>query len=683
VKCESEPPPLKRIKPEMVDIEIQDIKAEIEAAKKKKAEAEVAAAKDQNTVDADKTSELNAEVGLNVKTPESSETEKGIVAEENEKSSTLIKTEIGELDTEKVVQSEEEEQCADLAAPDKLDKVSSEPAVIIKEEPKDKDIEKVEQMEVEQEKEDDNTAKKISEETEPKDESLSEDLTTFGKSKNEEAKPLEHVEEAKAKQTADEEEIKEKEPKKEMPEKETIRNEEDESKGSSTEMNEVQVEIKNELKITIKLPAEKMNRVEVQVKGSPKFSVPDVPPPPSSTCNSGINFSSSNPQTPVSQDREQQQEMSASAKHATFLPKFDPFSSSDGNNIEALGSLLNQMNPIRWPRDRAVQIRLEHIVHAVEKNEWPVSRFFSSASMIETFDYTPQGTPDAATPVRDTPTPISECSDLAPPEDLIMSLPSSTSLAPATASSAAAASSLNIPPLISSTSAPTVERGAPSRRGRRRRIAIDVETERAKLQALLSQSMHGGPAEGRMGSGVNIPHVPSPSSRLSASLRRERNTTPTRGLNMTSEMMESEAEARNMSMSSPAVQKDRGQKFQPPPPAHQNHALPSQVSLLRNSHQQQQQSRRSQSPSAHRTHRASPGYSTQSQSSTLDLSIKSSHKDVAAAAMSALSSLSSVTVTPVTLPSPSMKHSSREREGGRESGSGLTISSAPMDLSGG
>lgn len=321
------------------------------------------------------------------------------------------------------------------------------------------------------------------------------------------------------------------------------------------------------------------------------------------------------------------------------------------------------------PRDRAVQIRLEHIVHAIEHNEWPVSRFFSSAAMAETFEYSPQGTPETATPVRDTPTPISECSDLAPTEDLIMSLPHSNSSSTVTTPSH----------LVSSTTTITPVPGT-GRRGRRRKIAIDVETERAKLQALLSGSMH---------SSNILSHIPN-NPRLSGALRRERGrNTPTKGLNLShNDNNEKESlESRIAShMNIPQLGKNSS-KFQPPPPAHQHHSMAgTAASLLRNSHQQQQQQQhRARSPV---TRRGSPGggFSSQAQSSTLDLSIKSSghSKDVAAAAMSALSSLSSVTVTPVTLPSPSSRSSSRDknRDIGNSSG-GLTISSSPMDLSGG
>ena len=56
-------------------------------------------------------------------------------------------------------------------------------------------------------------------------------------------------------------------------------------------------------------------------------------------------------------------------------------------NIESLASteptvaqLLAQSaaNPIKWPKERALQNRVEHIMYAVEKNRWPVDKYFQT-----------------------------------------------------------------------------------------------------------------------------------------------------------------------------------------------------------------------------------------------------------------------------------------------------------------
>jgi chromodomain-helicase-DNA-binding protein 7 len=35
-------------------------------------------------------------------------------------------------------------------------------------------------------------------------------------------------------------------------------------------------------------------------------------------------------------------------------------------------------NPIKWPKERAIQNRVEHIMYAVEKNRWPVDKYFQT-----------------------------------------------------------------------------------------------------------------------------------------------------------------------------------------------------------------------------------------------------------------------------------------------------------------
>ena len=74
---------------------------------------------------------------------------------------------------------------------------------------------------------------------------------------------------------------------------------------------------------------------------------------------------------------------------------------------------------IKWPKDRILTIRLEHIMEAVESDKWPVSKDFSYAEAIReaTVPESPttvEGTP--ITPMRDTPTPaMSEVSEVSNP----------------------------------------------------------------------------------------------------------------------------------------------------------------------------------------------------------------------------------------------------------------------------
>lgn len=185
----------------------------------------------------------------------------------------------------------------------------------------------------------------------------------------------------------------------------------------NSHVNEVQVEIRDELKITIKLSTEKMKRVEVQVKGSSKY--------------------------PITEERSfPQKSFTTSEQEKTCT-----MSLSSENPLTAPESL-KLGNGLCWPTDQAIHLRLEHVVHAIEFNKWPVSKLFASADLC---NGQAEKTSCISTPSRSSPTPG---------PDLQVSRPMDTNLQFSTS----------------------------SRRAKRRRIAIDVEADRAKLQALLRQS---------------------------------------------------------------------------------------------------------------------------------------------------------------------------------------------------
>ncbi|KAL3243971.1 hypothetical protein MRX96_019550 [Rhipicephalus microplus] len=133
-------------------------------------------------------------------------------------------------------------------------------------------------------------------------------------------------------------------------------------------------------------------------------------------------------------------------------------------------------NPVRWPKDKVLQIRLEYIVHAVEKKEWPVPR--------QGFTLLP------ATPT--------EC----PSSPVASSVASGSLVTPnvaATVAGFAAAtvtSSVEMPPVVSVPAGrhspipplPNDDLLIGTRRRRRRR-RFEIEAERAKLRALLSHNL--------------------------------------------------------------------------------------------------------------------------------------------------------------------------------------------------
>ena len=73
---------------------------------------------------------------------------------------------------------------------------------------------------------------------------------------------------------------------------------------------------------------------------------------------------------------------------------------------------------IKWPKDRILTIRLEHIMEAVETDKWPVSKDFSYAEAAGlTIDDSPTGAEGVtSTPLRDATTPaMSEVSEVSNP----------------------------------------------------------------------------------------------------------------------------------------------------------------------------------------------------------------------------------------------------------------------------
>lgn len=141
------------------------------------------------------------------------------------------------------------------------------------------------------------------------------------------------------------------------------------------------------------------------------------------------------------------------------LSQIDTFVLRDRQSSGALDFSENTVaqlfnNAVKWPKEHAVQTRLQHICHAVENNEWPVPKNFTAytAGIGPEYDMSIHETPN--TPKRDTSTPksTSDASEV-----------------------------------ITITTDHCIPRMNSSKK-RKRHIAIDVETERAKLHALLNSA---------------------------------------------------------------------------------------------------------------------------------------------------------------------------------------------------
>lgn len=151
------------------------------------------------------------------------------------------------------------------------------------------------------------------------------------------------------------------------------------------------------------------------------------------------------------------------------------------DDIADIKPLIKFENPIkiRWYRDFALEKRISHIIYCIEHLEWPVNRNFSAYTgcqgmdldvpLCETVKHMPT-TIDLVGRRSTTPDVITITTD----QGIGKQLPLSTVVTTPVAN----LSALQIPGLGGS------ERG----RKRKRHIAIDVETERAKLHALLNSS---------------------------------------------------------------------------------------------------------------------------------------------------------------------------------------------------
>lgn len=118
-------------------------------------------------------------------------------------------------------------------------------------------------------------------------------------------------------------------------------------------------------------------------------------------------------------------------------------------------------NAVKWPKEYAIQVRLQHIIFAVETKEWPVTKSFSAyaTGIGNEIDIPLHELPNDPQPVkRDSSTPMS-LGGTSGDSDIMISGISSV-----------------------------MDRSLLNKKRTKRHIAIDVETERAKLHALLNSS---------------------------------------------------------------------------------------------------------------------------------------------------------------------------------------------------
>lgn len=134
---------------------------------------------------------------------------------------------------------------------------------------------------------------------------------------------------------------------------------------------------------------------------------------------------------------------------------------------------------IRWFRDFALEKRISHIIYSVERMEWPVGKSYSAYTgcqgmdldvpLFETVKHLPTAI-DTASRRSITPDVITITTDQGLSKQLQNQMNAAASAVSQQLAVAAAATS----------------------KKRKRHIAIDVETERAKLHALLNSTQSPG-----------------------------------------------------------------------------------------------------------------------------------------------------------------------------------------------
>lgn len=140
---------------------------------------------------------------------------------------------------------------------------------------------------------------------------------------------------------------------------------------------------------------------------------------------------------------------------------------------------------IKWPKDIAIEARLQHIVHCVEKGEWPVSRNFT------VFQTSLAQLPVVLPPGVTATIPNSHNSGL----DVDISYIETVSNDRRDGASTPYSDSSDVITITTDNGSLSSQYHSQFMRKRKRHIAIDVETERAKLHALLnstnSSNQHG------------------------------------------------------------------------------------------------------------------------------------------------------------------------------------------------
>lgn len=145
---------------------------------------------------------------------------------------------------------------------------------------------------------------------------------------------------------------------------------------------------------------------------------------------------------------------------------------------------------VRWFKDFALEKRIGHIIYCVEKNEWPVGKSYSAYTGCQGIDL---DAPLYET-VKRLHTTIDFNSSMSSRNSTpdVITITTDQGLSKQLHSQSSTASSSMQSSLQSASSQALAAVAAASSKKRKRHIAIDVETERAKLHALLNNTQSPG-----------------------------------------------------------------------------------------------------------------------------------------------------------------------------------------------
>lgn len=171
------------------------------------------------------------------------------------------------------------------------------------------------------------------------------------------------------------------------------------------------------------------------------------------------------------------------------LKQLDSYLSKDGtetkSSFKSYSNLLDTTMVVKWFRDFALEKRIGHIVYCIDNNEWPVGKSYSAYTGCLGIDL---DAPLYETIKRIIPMETESRRSAASTPDIITITTDKNISQQLTEAAAMRSSALSSQALNQSMAAVAAANNVGRGKGKKRHIAIDVETERAKLHALLNNT---------------------------------------------------------------------------------------------------------------------------------------------------------------------------------------------------